>query len=139
MRKKFQSCLSKLKLADEIFVILDKTTDNSKKIALNYTKKNFEGSWELEGKRRNFGLKKCLGDWILEIDADEHVPDILFLEIRDKIKNAEPGYFLIPFDNYVGGRKVTYGWGAHGEYQLLLDFHIKDTRNGIILKEYIRP
>ena len=34
------------------------------------------------------------------------------MEIRDKIKNAEPGYFLIPFDNYVGGRKVTYGWGA---------------------------
>ncbi len=110
--KNLQSCLSKLKLADEIVVILDKTTDNSKKIALNYTKKIFEGSWELEGKRRNFGLKKCLGDWILEIDADEHVPDILFLEIRDKIKNAEPGYFLIPFDNYVGGRKVTYGWGA---------------------------
>ena len=88
-----QSCLSKLKLADEIVVILDKTTDNSKKIALNYTKKIFEGSWGIRRKKKKLGLKKCLGDWILEIDADEHVPDILFLEIRDKIKNAEPGYF----------------------------------------------
>ena len=50
----------------------------------NFTKNIYEGSWELEGERRNFGLKKCTGDWILEVDADEHVTEDLLLEIKTK-------------------------------------------------------
>ena len=65
--------LSKLKLVDEIVVVLDRTNDKSKSIAKKFTKNIYEGSWDLEGERRNFGLNKCKGDWILEIDADEHV------------------------------------------------------------------
>ena len=33
-------------------------------------------------------------------------------EIRSKISNATSGYFLIPFDNYVGNHLIKYGWGA---------------------------
>ena len=110
--KKIYSCLSKLTQVDEIVVVLDKTNDETKNIALNFTKIIYEGSWELEGERRNFGLKKCTGDWILEVDADEHVTKDLILEIKSKIINAEPGYFLIPFDNFIGNKRVRYGWGA---------------------------
>ena len=49
------------------------------------TAKIYKGIWNIEANRRNFGIKKCLGDWILEIDADEHVPKQLFTEIRKKI------------------------------------------------------
>lgn len=110
--KKLASCLKKLVHADELVVILDRTNDKSKKIAKYFGAKVFEGKWKIEADRRNFGIQKCLGDWILEIDADEHVPKELFAEIRIKIKNASPGYFLIPFDNYIGKRLVRYGWGA---------------------------
>ncbi len=110
--KKLSSCLQKLLKADEIVVILDKTTDASINIAAKYTTKVFQGEWNMEGDRRNFGLGKCKGDWILEIDADEHVPEKLFKEIRQVIQNCKPGYFLIPFDNYVGKRRIRYGWGA---------------------------
>ena len=109
---RIKSCLEKLKLADEIVVVLDKNTDNSKKIIDSFNVKLAQGTWELEGERRNYGLSLCTGDWILEVDADEHVPKSLFLEIRKKINNAVPGYFLIPFDNYIGMQKVKYGWGA---------------------------
>ncbi|MCG8510382.1 MAG: glycosyltransferase family 2 protein, partial [Rhodospirillales bacterium] len=71
-----------------------------------------EGAWELEGPRRNEGLEACGGDWILEVDADERVPTALFDEIRVAVSDAEPGIFLIPFDNYIGGKLVRYGWGA---------------------------
>ena len=110
--KKLYSCLSKIKEVDEVVIILDKTTDKSKSISKNFTKNIYEGSWDLEGERRNFGLKKCTGDWILEIDADEHVTKELIIEIKNKITNAEPGYFLIPFDNFIGNKKVRFGWGA---------------------------
>ena len=102
--KKLNSCLSKLQLVDEIVVVLDKTNDKSKSIAKKFTKNIYEGSWDLEGERRNFGLNKCKGDWVLEIDADEHVTKGLLIEIKEKIINAKPGYFLIPFDNFIGNR-----------------------------------
>lgn len=109
---KLNGCLSRLKQADEIIIVLDKTTDNSKKIAKNYTNKIYEGKWEYEGETRNFGLEKCKGSWILEVDADEKVSNELFKEIRKKIVDAPPGYFLVPFDNFIGNRRVRYGWGA---------------------------
>ena len=110
--KILDSCLKNLVHADELILVLDRTNDNSKIIAKKYDAKVFEGRWEIEADRRNFGLRKCSGDWILEIDADEHVPKKLFKEIRKEIKIATPGYFLIPFDNYIGKKKVRYGWGA---------------------------
>ena len=47
-------------------------------------KKIFSGSWLCEGKRRNYGIKKCTSDWILEIDADEIVTKNLKEEILKK-------------------------------------------------------
>lgn len=106
------ACLERLVVADEIVVVLDKCTDGSKDIALRFTERILEGNWAVEGARRNAGLDACTGDWILEVDADERVPAALIDEIRAAIAGAVPGYFLVPFDNYVGGRLVRYGWGA---------------------------
>ena len=124
---KLASCLKKLVYADELVVVLDKTNDKSEIIAKKFGAKVYKGSWNIEANRRNFGIKKCLGDWILEIDADEHVPKELFTEIRKKIKNAEPGYFLIPFDNYIGKRRIRYGWGASWVFLLLQGYILKVT------------
>ena len=44
--------------------------------------------------------------------SDERVPAALFEEIREVIADATPGYFLVPFDNYVGERLVKFGWGG---------------------------
>ena len=86
-----ESCLKKLIFCDEIVVILDKSTDKSKKITQNFSKKIFEGSWEYEGDRRNFGIKKCTSDWIIEVDADEHISKKLADEIMKTI-NLEDKY-----------------------------------------------
>ena len=55
----------------------------------------------------------CSSDWILEIDADERVTPELAREIGEIPPDAAPGYFGIKFNNYVGSRLVTYGWGAY--------------------------
>lgn len=105
-------CLAALAFADEIVVVLDRCTDGTRDIALQHGATLVEGGWELEGPRRNAGLDACTGDWILEVDADERVGSALATEIRQAIAGAEDGYFLIPFDNYVGDRLVRFGWGA---------------------------
>lgn len=106
-------CLSRLDFADQTVVVLDRCTDRSKAIALAAGAKILEGGWELEGPRRNAGIAACDADWILEIDADERVPPALAKEVLEAVRTAAPGYFLINFDNYIGGRLVRFGWGAY--------------------------
>ncbi len=106
------ACLDQLKFADELVVVLDRCTDKSAEIAHTYTDKILEGTWSIEGDRRNAGIDICTSEWTIEVDADERLPDELATEIRAAIKDAAPGYFLVPFDNYIGSRLVRYGWGA---------------------------
>jgi len=105
-------CLGSLAFADQLVVVLDRCSDGSKAIAERLGAKIIEGAWEIEGPRRNDGIAACDGDWILEVDADERVPDALAHEIRTRIATAPFGHFLIPYDNYIGKRLVKYGWGA---------------------------
>lgn len=106
------ACLDRLVFADEIVVVLDRCTDDSRQIAARYTDHLVEGAWEIEGPRRNAGIAACSSDWLFEVDADERVSPALADEIRTVIADAAPGYFLLPYDNYIGDRLVRYGWGA---------------------------
>ncbi|MFP6745215.1 MAG: glycosyltransferase family 2 protein [Alphaproteobacteria bacterium] len=106
------ACLDRLGFADEIVVVLDRCTDESVAIAARFTTHLIEGAWEIEGSRRNAGIEACGGDWIFEVDADERVSDALAEEIRLVIARARHGYFLVPYDNYIGDRLLRHGWGG---------------------------
>ena len=110
--KRLATCLERLKFADEIVVVLDDCRDRSKEIALRFTGRIVEGAWEREGGRRNTGIDACAGTWILEVDADEHVPDALAGEIRRTVETSGYDWHEIPVDNYIGARLVRWGWGA---------------------------
>ena len=111
--KQLADCLATAGFANEIVVVLDKCTDNSKQIAKKYTKRIFSGSWEIEGDRRNFGIKKCKSEWILEIDADERLPVDLCKEILNCIKTSNDDWHLINVNNFLGKKNIKYGWGAY--------------------------
>ena len=107
-----ETCLQHLLFVDEIVVLLDRCTDNSKNIAEQYAHKIVEGAWEFEGDRRNTGIDSCTGPWIIDADADEWISDELADEIRETIKTTEYDIFDIPVRNYIGGHLVKYGWGG---------------------------
>lgn len=106
-------CLASVGFADEIIVVLDRCTDQSKAIALAHGAVLVEGAWEIEGPRRNAGLDACSKDYILEIDADERVPAELAAEIQAILALRPQGGVFVPFDNRIGGQPITYGWGAY--------------------------
>ncbi len=110
--KRLSGCLETLRFADEIVVVLDKCTDGSRDIAAGFTDRLIEGAWELEGERRNTGIEACAGGWVLEIDADEKVPEALAREIRELATTSDADRHDIPVDNHVGGRLIRFGWGA---------------------------
>jgi glycosyltransferase involved in cell wall biosynthesis len=106
------ACLSSLAPANEIIVVLDRTTDASAEICRKQGARILEGAWTLEGERRNAGIAACSGDWVLEIDADERVPAALWPLIRATIANSPHGLHPVRIDNYVGDHLVLYGWGG---------------------------
>lgn len=110
--ERIRDCLERVKFCDEIVVVLDRCTDGSKDIVLEYTDRIVEGGWPIEGDRRNTGNDMCRGQWVLEIDADEHITPELAQEIRSTVQRGDADYYLIPVDNYIGGNLVRYGWGA---------------------------
>lgn len=106
------ACLAHLDFADEVVVLLDRCDDRSGDIARAHGARTIDGAFEIEGARRNFGLSHCQGDWVLEVDADEHVPAELAEEIRRTIVTSPYDWHEIPVDNYIGARRVRWGWGA---------------------------
>lgn len=106
------ACLERLSFADEIVVVLDRCTDGTKRIAERFDARTLEGEWPIEGDRRNAGIEACRGDWIVEIDCDEHVPDELGREIIDTVARSKFDWHELPVDNYIGDRLVRYGWGG---------------------------
>jgi glycosyltransferase involved in cell wall biosynthesis len=105
-------CLAALAFADELVVVLDRTTDGSAAIAARHEARLVEGAWPLERDRRNTGLASCTGDWIVEIDADEIVPKELAREIRETIGRSTHDWHLLPVDNLVGTRVIRWGWAG---------------------------
>ena len=110
--ERLPSCLAHVAFADEIIVLCDKCTDRTEEIAKAAGAKTLSGNWTMEGERRNFALSHVSGDWVLEVDADEHVSEELAKEIRSVIATSEFGFHDLPVDNYVGARLVRYGWGS---------------------------
>jgi glycosyltransferase involved in cell wall biosynthesis len=98
--------------ADEIVIVLDRSTDRSKAIAEQFGAKIVEGAFDREGDRRHAGIDAAQGPWIFEIDADERVTDALSAEMLRTVALSTADRHLIPVDNFIGKRLVRYGWGA---------------------------
>jgi glycosyltransferase involved in cell wall biosynthesis len=109
---RLDACLASLRAADELVVVLDRSTDRSAEIARAHGARVIEGAWALEGERRNTGIAACAGPWVLEIDADEQVPDALWPLMRQTIAATPHSLHPVRIDNYVGDQLVLYGWGG---------------------------
>src|ERR1700739_238158 len=96
---RLEACLSRLRFADEIVVLLDRCTDGSEAIARRLADRVIVGEFPLEGPRRATAVGAAPGKWIIEIDADEAVAPALAAEIRAVI-SADPqaDYFQVPID-----------------------------------------
>lgn len=106
-------CLRRLSFCDEVVVVADRCTDRSAEIARQHGARVIEGIFPLESQRKTAGVAACLGEWILEIEADEHVEPALAYEVRAAVHGRPAGdWFDVPVHNFVGERLVRRGWGA---------------------------
>lgn len=115
-------CLKSSAWADEIILVAANSTDDTVKIARNFSpqikiyqtydeyNKNFS-------KWRNLGYSHACGAWILYVDADERVTHQLQEEILEIIQKDDPNYtyYVIPRANYYLNHRVKFG-GSYPDY-----------------------
>ena len=118
---KIARCLESVKWADEIIVVDDLSTDRTVEICQKYGTKiiSHKSSGNFD-QQRNIGIDNATSDWILQMDADEIVPEELRKEIQKAIsRNSEFSGFQFRRKNFFLGHFMRYG-GFYGPYSLKL-------------------
>ncbi len=103
-----KTCLESIKWADEIIIIDQDSTDNTIEIAKKYTDKIFNNNSQDFSERRNFGMEKTSGNWVLYIDSDERVLEPLKIEIQKLIQDSKYSAYAISRKNVIFGKAVNY-------------------------------
>ena len=111
--KNLAACLDSLSWVDEIIIVDSGSTDKTQEIALSYNAKFYSHpNWEGFGKQKQLAQNYATSKWILSIDADEVVSDILHSSILDKINSCDDNtVFNIQRKTWVFGRFLEHsGW-----------------------------
>lgn len=98
-------CLERLTWADEMLVIDSGSTDRTVELAEKLGAKVLYNPFKGFADQTNWGLERAVGDWTVQIDADELVTPALRDSIR-KTVNSNPAedIFALRRDSYVLGR-----------------------------------
>lgn len=105
-----KSCLESIyKEVDEIIIVDTGSSDNTKKIALEYTKNIYDFIWcDDFSKARNFSLDKCTSDWIIVMDADDKLVEGSRLDIEDFISRNNSIGLIKRISKYIQDGEESY-------------------------------
>lgn len=106
--KDILACLESLRFCNEIVVIDDYSTDDTRRIARNagarVFKRRLNGDFAAQ---RNYGLEKTSNKYVLFVDSDEVVSKSLAGEI-ERLDGESDGYMIKREDVFLG-KKLMYG------------------------------
>src|SRR3984957_20252786 len=85
-------CIDSLSFCDEIIVIDDSSTDRTAELAKHLEASVFPYSFESFAKKRNLGMQKAKGKWVLYLDVDERISPDLANAIKEVLKREKDIY-----------------------------------------------
>jgi len=108
--KNIARCLQSVKdFADEIVVVDMHSTDKTVELAKKHNAKVFQHEYtRFVEPARNFALEKASGDWILLLDADEELPEILAKKLKEIAEKDEVDYVEIPRKNIIFSKWIEH-------------------------------
>jgi len=127
-------CIKAVSFCDEIIVIDDNSSDDTKKVAENLGAKVYQRYLGNNfSKQRNYALSKTKGKWILFVDADEVVSEGLKTEIIQVVNNplaTFSGYYLKRQD-VIWDKKLKYGESGNSKILRLAKVDVGKFRRGV--------
>jgi glycosyltransferase involved in cell wall biosynthesis len=108
--------LASVRFADEIVIVDSRSTDETVEIAESFGAKVFSEAWKGFARQKNSAIDRCVGTWVLSLDADEELTEELQTEIRGML---EADAQIVPqVDGYrLRLRHVFLGrWMRYGGY-----------------------
>lgn len=102
-------CLKSVSFADEIIVVDSGSTDDTVKIAKQFTDKVYVTDWPGYGAQKQRALTLATQEWVLSIDADERVTPELQQEIIATLQNTAFDAFEIRFHSEYCGKVIRFG------------------------------
>lgn len=113
-------CLKSLDgLTDDIVVLDNGSTDNTKSIIRSSHARLIEESWEGFGKTKNKATQFAKYDWILNLDADESIDGELKDALQNLQLNNDSEIFELRFKNFLGEKYLRFGeWGGDKHIRL---------------------
>ena len=116
--------LASVRMADEIVVVDSGSTDRSVEIAKLFGAKIFVETWKGFARQKNSAIDKCVGTWVLSLDADEELTEELQAEIRgmleaDDLVTPQIDGYRLRLRHVFLGRWMRYG-GYYPDMKLRL-------------------
>jgi glycosyltransferase involved in cell wall biosynthesis len=109
-----------LPLADEIVLVDSFSTDMTTEIASSLGAKIFMESWKGYIEQTNSCLKKCRGEWILNLDCDEVASPELLESIKKILDLRFPAAgYLINRRTFYMGKLLKYAWQPDRKLRLV--------------------
>ena len=107
-----RTCLDSVRWADEIIIVDSGSTDGTVEICREYTDQIMLTDWPGFGLQKNRALARATSEWVLSLDADEHVSPELKQEILSAISAPEEyAAFDLPRRSSYCGRRIRHsGW-----------------------------
>ena len=119
-------CLRSLEdLTDDVVVLDNGSTDNTKTIVRSTRARLVEDTWEGFGRTKNKATRLAKYDWILNLDADESIDRELKNSLMKLPLNNSEEVFEIKFKNFLGGKHLRFGeWGDDKHIRLFNRTHV---------------
>ncbi len=120
--KTIRKTLDSISWANEVIMIDSFSDDSTLDIAKEFNNVNIiQHEYINSAKQKNWALRHCSNDWILQIDSDELLENNSENIIKEAIKkvNRNVGCFRLKRKNFVLGKWIRYG-GFYPDWQYRL-------------------
>ncbi len=108
-----EDVIASVDFADEILVVDSFSTDGTYEKAKTTGAKVIRREYQYSASQKNWAIPQAKHEWILLVDADERVTEVLKTEIQQILKNPKDGVvaYWIGRNNHFMGERVNYsGW-----------------------------
>ncbi|QZY86249.1 tetratricopeptide repeat-containing glycosyltransferase family 2 protein [Exiguobacterium acetylicum] len=101
-------------LVDEIIIVDTGSEDDTKKVALQYTKNVFEFEWEKDfSSARNYAASFAKSKWILVMDGDEYIDENNFKIFKNQLFNSRSDILIPKIINFLGSSGESIAQNYH--------------------------